>query len=71
MSFVCFRIGIFGKRYQWLIMGTYSNRWWSIGDLPDNCTMDDLLTALEGAILTDLLPLSTDGGITVSGQVCQ
>jgi hypothetical protein len=33
------------------------------------CTSEELLEALDGCILTDLLPLSTSGEITVSGIV--
>jgi hypothetical protein len=34
-----------------------------------HCSPDELSDALEGSILTDLLPLSTNGEITVSGIV--
>lgn len=48
-------------------MGTYSYQWWSYGDPESNCTSAEIMTVLEQTILTDLLPLSTSGEITVSG----
>ncbi|KAG8222159.1 hypothetical protein J437_LFUL000740 [Ladona fulva] len=84
--------GLVGRRYQWLLVGTYSQNWWEVHEMwqvvdekppktlgPDdeeeeeeeedfsNCSPDQLSEALEGCILTDLLPLSTNGEITVSG----
>ncbi|XP_071450035.1 gamma-aminobutyric acid type B receptor subunit 2 [Hetaerina americana] len=81
--------GLVGRRYQWLLVGTYSHRWWEVmekrppkilGPMDEDlnpedeeendfshCSPDELSDALEGCILTDLLPLSTNGEITVSG----
>ncbi|XP_049807072.1 gamma-aminobutyric acid type B receptor subunit 2 [Schistocerca nitens] len=60
------RHGMYGRKYQWLIMGTYSEEWWMReDDMP--CPLANLTAALEGCILTDLLPLSTNGEITISG----
>lgn len=50
-------------------MGTYSDRWWTKLEKDSNCTVEDLEKALEQTILTDLLPLSTSGEITISGIV--
>jgi gamma-aminobutyric acid type B receptor len=55
-----------GRKYQWLIMGTYGPSWWQ-EEAP--CSSEVLAQALEGVILTDLLPLATTGEITVSGIV--
>lgn len=60
---------MYGKKYQWIIMGTYSEGWWNVDEDYKNCTKEEIHTALEQAILTDLLPLSTTGEITVSGIV--
>ncbi|XP_039287226.1 gamma-aminobutyric acid type B receptor subunit 2-like isoform X2 [Nilaparvata lugens] len=56
--------GMVGRKYQWLIMGTYGEKWWS-EEAP--CDTTELTAALEGCILTDLLPLATTGDVTVSG----
>lgn len=64
-----YKLDMYGRKYQWLVMGTYSYEWWKQYDPDVNCTLDELETALEQTILTDLLPLSTNGEITVSGIV--
>jgi gamma-aminobutyric acid type B receptor len=48
-------------------MGTYENAWWNISDT--ECTVEEIKKALESTVITDLLPLSTSGDITVSGIV--
>jgi hypothetical protein len=47
---------MYGRSYQWLIMGTTRKEWWNASDT--DCTVDELKLALETAITTDLLPLS-------------
>ncbi|CAB3378686.1 Hypothetical predicted protein [Cloeon dipterum] len=69
--------GMIGRKHQWLLMGTYSERWWEdeprldifedVTPRPGDCNADQLREALEGVILTDLLPLSTSGDVTVAG----
>lgn len=63
-----YRLEMYGRSYQWLIMGTYSQEWWQKNDTID-CTPEELKKALEATILTDLLPLSTTGDITIAGIV--
>jgi len=63
------RAGMVGRKYQWIIMGTYTEQWWLNEEGIVPCTAAELVSALEGCILTDLLPLSTNGEITVSGIV--
>lgn len=62
-----YKLEMFGRKYQWIVMGTYRPEWWKKLDPDFNCTVDELETALQQTILTDLLPLSTSGEITVSG----
>lgn len=50
-----------------MIMGTYGEEWWLRPD--GGCAPAELMKALQGAILTDLLPLTTDNQITVAGIV--
>lgn len=64
-----YKLEMYGRKYQWIIMGTYGEHWWRKWDPESNCTEDEIETALEQTILTDLLPLSTSGEITVSGIV--
>ncbi|XP_050425730.1 gamma-aminobutyric acid type B receptor subunit 2 [Adelges cooleyi] len=60
-----YRVGMVGGKYQWLIMGTYGPTWWN--EMKSPCPVPHLVAALDGCILTDYLPLSTTGEITVSG----
>lgn len=47
---------MFGRAYQWLIMGTYSDQWWSKHeDMRCGCNESDVATSLEAAILTGIL----------------
>lgn len=58
---------MYGRKYQWVIMGTYTEEWWLGSD--GGCAPSELAEALQGAILTDLLPLSTERHVTISGIV--
>ena len=58
---------MFGRKYQWVIMGTYGEEWWLRPG--GGCAPAELSEALHGTILTDLLPLATEQQITVSGIV--
>ncbi|XP_033220123.1 gamma-aminobutyric acid type B receptor subunit 2 isoform X2 [Belonocnema kinseyi] len=60
-----YRLGMFGRKYQWVIMGTYGEEWWLRPG--GGCAPSELSEALHGTILTDLLPLATEQQITVSG----
>ncbi|XP_031640680.1 gamma-aminobutyric acid type B receptor subunit 2 isoform X1 [Contarinia nasturtii] len=62
-----YHLQMYGRSYQWLIMGTYSLDWWMKENDTINCTSDQLKKALDATILTDLLPLSTTGDITIAG----
>lgn len=64
-----YKLEMFGRKYQWLIMGTYRDDWWKNVDLETNCTIENIEEALEQTILTDLLPLSTSDDITIAGIV--
>ncbi|CAH2098992.1 unnamed protein product [Euphydryas editha] len=59
-----YKLEMYGRAYTWLLLGTYSSRWWT---RRAPCSRRELSAALDTAILTDLLPLSTTGETTVSG----
>lgn len=62
-----YKLEMYGRSYQWLVMGTYGNEWWDVNDT--DCEVEHVRKALESSILVDLLPLSTSGDITISGIV--
>jgi hypothetical protein len=65
---------MYGAKYQWILSGmTYSNRWWegkpaSRASLR-SCTKEQILTALSGTFILDVLPLRTDNMVTVAQKV--
>lgn len=61
------RFGMFGRKYQWVIMGTYAEEWWLRPG--GGCEPVQLAQALHGAILTDLLPITTEKRKTIAGIV--
>lgn len=64
-----YKLEMYGRSYQWLIMGVYSTEWWLNAEDDTDCTAEQVMKALEATIMTDLLPLSTTGDITVAGIV--
>ncbi|XKL64496.1 hypothetical protein PGB90_004582 [Kerria lacca] len=57
-----------GRKYQWLIMGTYGPQWWK-EEKDSSCSPSELNNALEGCILTDYVPLSSVNVTGISGYV--
>lgn len=67
-----YRAGIYGRKYQWVIAGEYSEYWWTKSEKFEksgNCSTKELLKAIEGYILIDVLPLSSSNIMTASGMV--
>lgn len=62
-----YKFGLYGRKYQWVIIGTYTREWWLRPD--GGCDPAELTEALRGVILTDLLPLTTEEQHTTSGIV--
>lgn len=60
---------LYGSRYQWILAGPRQERWWREEDPSVNCTTDKILAALEGAFVVDVLPLTSDKQVTISGLV--
>lgn len=63
------RKNLYGSRYQWILAGPRQERWWHEEDSTVNCTTYEILTALEGAFVVDVLPLTSSKDVTVSGLV--
>lgn len=56
-----YREGIYGRRYQWIITGIYNEQWWRLDDGEAEelgCNEEELLLAIDGYIVTDVLTLS-------------
>ncbi|XP_006813975.1 gamma-aminobutyric acid type B receptor subunit 2-like [Saccoglossus kowalevskii] len=58
---------LYGSKYVWILPGGYSDTWWNHTDILDDCSADDVYTAIDGYLATDILPLSANDGKTISG----
>ena len=59
--------GVYGNKFQWLIVGMYDENWWMKTGGP--CEPDEIKKALVGAMIMDILPLASREEITVSKRV--
>uniref|UniRef100_UPI00358F2524 gamma-aminobutyric acid type B receptor subunit 2-like n=1 Tax=Myxine glutinosa TaxID=7769 RepID=UPI00358F2524 len=65
--FCCaYDVGMFGSKYQWVIPGWYRDDWWH-NYVGTDCATHNLLTAMEGYIAVDFVPLATTDNLTISG----
>ena len=65
-----FKKGVYGSKFQWLIVGMYQEEWWR-HHLPPNCSQEQLEKALVGVMVMDVQALASNDDITVSGRVSQ
>jgi gamma-aminobutyric acid type B receptor len=63
------RTGLYGRHHQWIIAGPRQDGWWKEEDPSVNCTSYEILAALEGAFVVDVLPLTSSKEPTISGLV--
>lgn len=64
-----YRTSLYGRHHQWIIAGPRQSSWWKEEDPSVNCTVLEILTALEGAFVVDVLPLTSSKEPTISGLV--
>ncbi|XP_022238713.1 gamma-aminobutyric acid type B receptor subunit 2-like, partial [Limulus polyphemus] len=62
-----YKTGLYGRKYQWIIVGMYDNEWWKKHLDNLTCSQLQLREAMEGYLATDILSLSSTNDITVSG----
>ncbi|GAB1598328.1 uncharacterized protein LOC115214515 [Argonauta hians] len=60
-----YKRGMYGPKYQWIILGGYPEDWWLRNDT--NCTREQINETIHGYIATDILPLSSSNIVTDSG----
>lgn len=69
-----YHLGLYGRKYQW-ILGAFNTNWWNVTTLKKDshvtCDHSEILTAINGMITLDVLPLSSSREITVSGMTPQ
>lgn len=65
-----YKKGMYGSKFQWLIVGMYEDEWWLKSDwLQFDCTPSQIQTALIGVMVMDIQALASREEITVSGRV--
>ncbi len=62
-----FKKNMYGRKFQWLIVGIYPQDWWLEGD--QICPLEQLQRALVGTIVMEMTPLSTSEEPTVLNLV--
>ena len=58
-----------GKKFQWLIVGMYQDKWWEKNLEDTTCTAAEIQKALIGTMVLDILPLASNEDITISRRV--
>ena len=58
-----------GKKFQWLIVGMYQDKWWEKNLEDTTCTAAEIQKALIGTMVLDILPLASNEDITISTRV--
>ena len=57
---------MYGSKFQWLIVGMFDEEWW----LKDaSCPQEHLITALDGTIIMEMIPLSSNSETTIGNIV--
>uniref|UniRef100_A0A672JTN5 Gamma-aminobutyric acid type B receptor subunit 2-like n=1 Tax=Sinocyclocheilus grahami TaxID=75366 RepID=A0A672JTN5_SINGR len=69
--FCCvYNLSMYGQKYQWILPGwTQASLWTNTGST--NCTVENILTAIEGSISADIETLSTRNIRGISGRTPQ
>ncbi|XP_076353414.1 gamma-aminobutyric acid type B receptor subunit 2-like isoform X2 [Tachypleus tridentatus] len=62
-----YKLGMYGRKYQWIIVGMYDYGWWMKHLDNLTCNQSQLREAMEGYFAVDILSLSSTEDITVSG----
>ena len=59
-SMQAYRQGLYGKKYVWLIIGWYPDKWYTKHDSSIDCTPEQLEKALEGHLTTEVVQYNLD-----------
>ncbi|CAC5408731.1 GABBR [Mytilus coruscus] len=62
-----FQQSMYGKKYQWILVGGYSKKWFSTKDISVPCRKHELLKAAEGYLMMESLMLTHSNERTTSG----
>ena len=63
-----YHLGLYGGRYVWMLLGWYTNQWWTLGN-DTRCTEAQLAQAVEGYFSVDSLNYIIGKRRSISGLV--
>lgn len=50
--FQCYKLGFYGPKYVWILIGWYGQGWWNDALTYSTCTVDQILEVIEGHFAT-------------------
>jgi len=53
-----YKIGLYGDKIQWLIVGGFTNHWWKRPNMV-NCTHEQMAEAVQGTMMMEIQPISS------------
>ncbi|XP_055958259.1 gamma-aminobutyric acid type B receptor subunit 1 [Patella vulgata] len=62
-----YKIGLYGRKFLWILVGWYDDNWWMTPDPNIDCTPAQLAEAIEGYIAVDHIYLNPKDSPSVSG----
>ncbi|KAM6899495.1 gamma-aminobutyric acid type B receptor subunit 1 isoform 1-T1 [Xenentodon cancila] len=51
---------LYGKKYVWFLIGWYADNWFKIKDPSINCTVEQMMEAVEGHVTTEIVMLNPE-----------
>lgn len=65
-----YKKGVFGAKFQWLVVGMYEAQWWAVPQNGVTCKPSQILQALQGTLVMEIQPISSNNNkVTISGRV--
>lgn len=64
-----FKEKLYGKKYVWFLIGWYADNWFKIKDPAINCTVENMMEAVEGHVTTEIVMLNPETVRGVSNMV--
>ena len=64
-----YKLGMYGKKYVWLIPGYFAEKWWQVADNEVTCTPDELKRASEGYLTVTWSMFGREELPTIAGVV--
>ncbi|XP_064634333.1 gamma-aminobutyric acid type B receptor subunit 2-like [Lineus longissimus] len=61
-----YKLSLFGPKHVWMVLGWWKDDWWKVQDV--DCTLGQMMEAIDGYFATDILQLSTSPLKTIAGK---